>query len=297
MPSIECSNVSKVYGGACALVDFTLGVERGEVFGLLGPNGAGKTTLFRVLLGLAKMSGGSARVLGDEVPLGASSLSRIGALLEEPAFYPWMTAGRFLATMSDSRKVPVGREAANATLERVGLSVGKKPIRKYSQGMRQRLGIAQALMGKPDLLILDEPANGLDPEGIEWLRFMIREEAAAGVTVLVSSHQLGEVERICDRVGILHEGRLLEVGTTAGIGGESGRIKVVVRSEDHEKVARALGQFTFDVGGPGTFYVIGSDNTAVGMALSMADVMPETMVREQSSLEQRFLAITAGVNP
>jgi ABC-2 type transport system ATP-binding protein len=295
--ALDCSGVCKRYRDAHALVDLALEIERGEVFGLLGPNGAGKTTFFRLLLGLVKASSGVAALLGEKVPVSAVCLSRMGALLEEPAPFPWMTARRFLSVASDMRKVPVCRAAADSALERVGLGrVGKKHICGFSQGMRQRLGIAQAIMGKPELLILDEPANGLDPEGIEWLRCLIREEAAAGVTILVSCHQLGEIEKVCDRVGILNRGRLIEVGAVAAIGGGAGRVKVVVCRQDADRAAEALCHLAFEVGGQGVFYITGADNAEIGEALAVAGLMPETIVRERPSLEQRFLDIIAGVD-
>lgn len=294
MSMVECDGLTKHYGKVKALDSLSLEVQEGEIFGLLGPNGAGKTTLFRVLLGLTKARG-SAHVLGDKVPVSATVLARVGAVVEEPAFYPWMSARRFLATMSDTRVVPVSKSAIRETIERVGLGdVGKKSIKKYSQGMRQRLGLAQALMGKPELLILDEPANGLDPAGIEWLRRLMKEEAAAGTTVLVSSHQLGEIEKVCDRVGILSGGRLLEVGSPLGVGGSSDRVRVIVAAENHEAAARALARFRVTSDGLGSFRVEGASNRDVGAALMAAGVPPETLVRETSSLEQRFLQVTGG---
>jgi ABC-2 type transport system ATP-binding protein len=292
---VECDGLTKHYGKVRALDSFSLEIKEGEIFGLLGPNGAGKTTLFRVLLGLTKARGG-AYVLGDKVPASARVLARVGAVVEEPAFYPWMSGGRFLATMSDTRAVAVDKAVRRATLERVGLGdVGNRAIKKYSQGMRQRLGLAQALMGKPELLILDEPANGLDPAGIEWLRRLMKEEAEAGTTVVVSSHQLGEIERVCDRVGILSGGRLLEVGSPLGVGGSSDAVRVVVAAADHEVAARALAGFRLTSEGPGSFRVEGAGNRDVGAALMAAGVVLDTLVRETSSLEQRFLQVTGGL--
>ncbi len=293
MATVDCTGLTKHYRALAALEDFTLEVREGEIFGLLGPNGAGKTTLFRVLLGLTSATRGSSRILGDEVPISAGTLARMGAVVEEPAFYPWMTADRFLATMSDTRKVPVAKSVRRETLERVGLAdVGKKPIKKFSQGMRQRLGLAQALMGKPELLVLDEPANGLDPAGIEWLRRLMKEEAAAGTTVLVSSHQLGEIEKVCDRVGILSSGRLLEVGSPLQVGGANERVRLVVDSADHQAAARALSHLQATSPGSGVFYIEGAKNREVATALLAAGIPPDTLVRENTSLEQRFLELT-----
>jgi ABC-2 type transport system ATP-binding protein len=297
LATIECSGLGKSYRGTVALADLSLEVQEGEVFGLLGPNGAGKTTLFRLLLGLTGATKGSARVLGTGVPVGARTLARIGAIVEEPALYPWMNARQFLATMSDTRVASVSRRARDETLERVGLEdAGRKRIGKYSQGMRQRLGLAQALMGKPELLILDEPANGLDPAGIEWLRRLLKEEATAGTTVMVSSHQLGEIERVCDRVGILSNGKLLEVGSTDGVGGASQRVRIEVTAKDRAATAKALAHLRTVEVGAGVFFVEDSNNKDVGALLMAARVMPETLVRESSSLEQRFLQVT-GVRP
>jgi ABC-2 type transport system ATP-binding protein len=293
LATVDCTGLTKHYRALAALEDFTLEVREGEIFGLLGPNGAGKTTLFRVLLGLTRATRGSSRILGDEVPISAGTLARMGAVVEEPAFYPWMTADRFLATMSDTRKVPVAKSSRQETLERVGLAdVGKKPIKKFSQGMRQRLGLAQALMGRPELLVLDEPANGLDPAGIEWLRRLMKEEAAAGTTVLVSSHQLGEIEKVCDRVGILSGGRLLEVGSPLQVGGANERVRLVVDSADHQAAARALAHLQTTSTDPGVFFIEGAKNRDVAAALLAAGVPPDTLVRENTSLEQRFLELT-----
>jgi ABC-type multidrug transport system ATPase subunit len=209
--------LTKQYGPRLAVDGVSLTVRRGEVYGFLGPNGAGKTTTLRMLLGLVKPTGGTARVLGE--PAGSPGpLRRVGSLVEGPGFYPYLSGRENLRVLS--RYNNLDDVAVEAVLEQVELtSRAGDRYRSYSLGMKQRLGVAAALIGRPELLILDEPTNGLDPAGMADMRDLVRALADNGQTVLLSSHLLGEVEQICDRVGVIVDGRLRAQGTVAELRG------------------------------------------------------------------------------
>ncbi|MBA2624566.1 MAG: ATP-binding cassette domain-containing protein [Acidimicrobiia bacterium] len=217
MPVIEIAGLRKEYrrprGRTTVAVDgLDLSVAEGGVFGFLGPNGSGKTTTIRCLLGLVRPSAGSCRLLGAEV---ATSLfpviGRVGAIVETPAFFPSSSGRHNLALLG--RLQGIGPLAVDAVLDRVGLTGrADDAVKGYSLGMRQRLGLAAVLLKDPEVLILDEPANGLDPAGIREIRVLLRQLGAEGRTVFVSSHQLGEIQQTCDRVAILREGRCVLSG-------------------------------------------------------------------------------------
>jgi ABC-2 type transport system ATP-binding protein len=223
---VVTEKLSKRYGDLAAVDAVSLTVERGEVYGFLGPNGAGKTTTLRMLLGLVRPCSGTARVLGQP-PGTPAALSRTGALVEGPGFYPYLSGRANLRVLA--RYAGLDDVAVEAALEQVDLTgrAGDR-FRSYSLGMKQRLGVAAALLGQPDLLILDEPTNGLDPAGMADMRTLIRAVADHGETVLLSSHLLGEVEQICDRVGVISHGRLLIESTVADLRGQA---SVVVRAD------------------------------------------------------------------
>lgn len=231
---VETSDLTKRYGSKITAVDsLNLTVKRGEVYGFLGPNGAGKTTTLRMLLGLIKPSSGKARVL-DESPGSPASLSRVGALVESPAFYPYLSGRDNLRVMS--RYSGVSKSRIGEVLAQVELSGrAKDKYKKYSLGMKQRLGVAAALLKDPELLILDEPTNGLDPRGMADMRTLIRELGRGERTVLLSSHLLGEVEQICDRVGVIQNGKLVREGTVAELRGTAG---LLVKAEPIEEATR-----------------------------------------------------------
>ena len=233
-PLVETSGLTKRYGSKITAVDsLDLTVERGEVYGFLGPNGAGKTTTLRMLLGLIKPSSGKARVL-DESPGSPASLSRVGALVESPAFYPYLSGWDNLRVMA--RYSSVSKPRVAEVLEQVELSDrAKDKYKKYSLGMKQRLGVAAALLKDPELLILDEPTNGLDPQGMADMRKLIRDLGTGEHTVLLSSHLLGEVEQICDRVGVIQKGALVAEGTVSELRGTAG---LLVKAEPLEEAAQ-----------------------------------------------------------
>lgn len=218
---VEAAGLTKRYGSRITAVDaLDLNVHRGEVYGLLGPNGAGKTTTLKMLLGLIRPTSGVARVLGEE-PGTPSALARVGALVESPAFYPYLSGRDNLAGMARLSGVHASKSRVEEALEQVGLtSRAGDRFKKYSTGMKQRLGVAAALVKDPELLILDEPTNGLDPKGIAEMRDLIRSLGWGERTVLLSSHMMGEVERICDRVGVIRSGRLVAEGPVAELRGQ-----------------------------------------------------------------------------
>ena len=215
--AVVTDRLTKRYGDRLAVDSVSLTVRRGEVYGFLGPNGAGKTTTLRMLLGLVRSSDGTATVLGA-APGSRAAVRGTGALVEGPGFYPYLSGRDNLRVMARYRALPEAE--ADAALARVDLTDrGRDPFKSYSLGMKQRLGVASALMGEPPLLVLDEPTNGLDPAGMADMRELVVDVAAGGQTVILSSHLLAEVQEICDRVGVISDGRLLIENTVADLRG------------------------------------------------------------------------------
>ena len=240
-PVIRTSGLTKRFGDRVAVDAATLEVPRGCAFGFLGPNGAGKTTLIRTLLGLTPPSGGTMELLGLPVPeRRAEALARVGAIVEEPSFHGHLTGRENLwiaAAVRDSAAV----DRIGSSLRRMGLlDRADDRVSTYSMGMRQRLGIARCLLADPELLILDEPTNGLDPGGILEFRRFVRELVDEGRTVFLSSHLLDEVEKICDAAAIVDGGRVLMQGTISEIATD-GNLVVDVECGDREAAERALG--------------------------------------------------------
>ncbi|MEU9833685.1 ATP-binding cassette domain-containing protein [Streptosporangium sp. NPDC048047] len=215
---IEFSHVSKVYGEVRALDDVSFTVEAGSVTGFLSPNGAGKSTALRVLLGLSRATSGSATVLGRPYAELDSPAYQVGTLLDAGAQHPGRTGREILTLGAMTLGLPKSR--VDEVLDMVGLSAreGGRTVRGYSLGMRQRLGIGHALLGRPRALVLDEPANGLDPQGLHWMRGLLRGLAESGCAVLLSSHLLHEVERIADRIVMIGHGRVLVQGSVEELG-------------------------------------------------------------------------------
>ncbi len=204
---VVTEKLTKRYGDRLAVDDVSLTVRRGEVYGFLGPNGAGKTTTLRMLLGLVRPTSGRAVVLGGS-PGKPAVVTRIGALVEGPGFYPYLSGRDNLRVLA--RYQDVDDRAVDVVLGRVDLGArGRDPYKSYSLGMKQRLGVAAALLQDPELVILDEPTNGLDPAGMRDMRRLVREMATGGRTVVLSSHLMSEVQQICDRVGVIDRGRML----------------------------------------------------------------------------------------
>lgn len=241
--------LTKRFGAQTAVDTLDLHVPRGAVYGFLGPNGSGKTTTIRMLLGLVHPTAGHVELLGEQIP-GRSSdvLPRVGSLVEGPAFHPYLSGRANLARLDAADRFADPRTAAgriDEALDRVGLlAAARKRYRAYSLGMRQRLAIAAALLAPRDLLVLDEPTNGLDPQGTREVRHLVASLAADGTTVLVSSHLLSEVEQMCSHVGVMREGRLVAQGTVADVRSAGAQVVVEVTTADPQQAAdtlRALG--------------------------------------------------------
>ena len=295
-PVVVTDRLTKRYGERLAVDSVHMTVRRGEVYGFLGPNGAGKTTTLRMLLGLVRPSGGRATVLGA-APGSRAAVAGTGALVEGPGFYPSLSGRDNLRVMARYRRLP--EAALDAVLERVDLAGrGGDPFRSYSLGRKQRLGVASALLGDPELLVLDEPTNGLDPAGMADMRRLLVEVAAGGQTVLLSSHLLTEVQEICDRVGVIDGGRLLAESTVAELRGDAA---VLLRADPLD---RALA-VALRVAGDDAVAVV-DDGRAVrldGGALAVPALIRELVaedvdVREirtvERSLEEVFFEMTGG---
>jgi ABC-2 type transport system ATP-binding protein len=224
---VETHSLTKRFGsGVLAVNSVDMSVRRGEVYGFLGPNGAGKTTTLRMLVGLIRPTSGTATVAGH-APGSPAGLARIGALIESPGFYPYLSGRENLKVVADLASVSTRRVEEVLDMVELASRAGRK-FGTYSTGMKQRLGVAAALLKDPDLLILDEPTNGLDPQGMAEMRKLITDIGQGERTVLLSSHLLGEVEAICDRVGVISNGRLVTESTVQDLLGEEG---VLVRAQ------------------------------------------------------------------
>ena len=291
---IRVSGLSKVFGGGVRAVDdLSFTVEPGSVTGFLGPNGAGKTTTLRCLLGLVTPSAGTATI-GGRTYAGLGAPSReVGALLEASSFHPARTGRNHLRVYAAAGGIADAR--VDQVLDQVGLATaaGRK-VKGYSLGMRQRLGLAAALLGDPKVLVLDEPANGLDPEGIAWLRAFLRHMAEdEGRTILVSSHVLSEVEQTVDRVVIISRGKLVRQGTLSELSDEQGQT-VLVRSPHADKLATALdGVGTVTASGADTLRVGGLSAAEIGHTAYEAGVELHELTPQRSDLEELFLALTS----
>ena len=290
---ITVDQVTKRYRAFTALDDVSFTAEPGSVTGFLGPNGAGKSTTMRIITGLTLPDAGTATVNGVPFASMANPGRHVGVLLDASAQHAGRTGREILRIGAQTMGLPSSR--AEEMLALVGLTPteAKRRVRNYSLGMRQRLGIAHALLGDPSILVLDEPANGLDPAGIHWMRGLLRWYADRGGTVLLSSHLLHEVEQIADRLILIGRGRIVAQGTKAELLATKGTL---VRGESSDDLARALTQagLTIHPLGDGGFrcdeepLVIGRAAAAAGVALS------ELRAAEGSGLEQLFLELTAG---
>jgi ABC-2 type transport system ATP-binding protein len=301
---IRTEGLTKRYGRLVAVDGLDLEVHQGDLFGFLGPNGSGKTTTVRMLLGLVFATSGRIQVLGRPMPRAAGAvLAEVGSLVEGPAFYPHLSGTANLALFDAAGPAGAGggrasrRRRIRDALGRVGLDgVGRRPLKAYSSGMRQRLGLAAALLRAPRLLVLDEPTNGLDPQGMREIRDLLAELAAGGVTVFLSSHLLAEVELVCTRAAIIDHGRLVAQDRVAALLAPTGR--VLVTTPD---VGRAA-ELAAGLAGvrPGERHperlVVHLDGTvpeALNRHLVAGGVRVRELVVERPSLEDVFLDLTA----
>ena len=292
---IDVRGLTKEYRGVMAVDDLSFTVEPGRVTGFLGPNGAGKTTTLRMLLGLVEPTAGTATIGGVRYADLDQPIRRVGAILEAGAAHKDRTGRDHLRIVCQSAGIPLAR--ADEVLELVGLgAAGNRTFRGYSLGMRQRLGVAAELLGDPQVLILDEPANGLDPEGIRWMRDLLKTLAAQGRTILVSSHLLGEMEQLADDLVIIAAGRLAARGTVASVIGSLPYLsRTLVRTPELEKLAAVLGgDAVVTPDGDGGAYITGADAVAIGDAALRAGVAIHQMITQLPDLEAAFLELTAG---
>jgi ABC-2 type transport system ATP-binding protein len=310
--AIETHGLTKRFRSQLAVDGLDLAVPEGAVFGFLGPNGSGKTTTIRMLLGLVAATAGDAHVLGAEMPRHVDSvLPRVGALVEGPAFSPYLSGEANLRRFDAADRRAPGRTRVTRVadaLDRVGLShAARKKVHAYSLGMKQRLGIANALLMRRELLVLDEPTNGLDPQGTREVRSLIRSLADDGATVFVSSHLLAEVEQVCSHVGVMSAGRLVAQGTLDAFRDE-GETRVLVRTPDVGLAREVLARLGLGLDGIGVGDANGDEGDRNGGQVSahLGTVAPETVVAAlveggvrvrgfetaHTSLEQRFVELT-----
>ena len=292
-PAVVAESLTKRFGTLVAVDDLSFALEPGTITGFLGPNGAGKTTTLRMLLGLAAPTSGRALVFGEPYAQLADAALRIGAVLEATDFHPGRSGRDHLRMLSDAVELPRSRVEEVLRLVELTDAAGRR-VKGYSLGMRQRLGLAAALLGDPELLILDEPANGLDPEGVRWLRDFLREFAAGQRTVLVSSHVLAEVAQTVDQVLIINRGRLVVESPleqlTARVGGS-----VRVRSPEPDKLVAALKRAGIETTPSNDHTVLahGTTSERVGDLAFAAQVPLHELIAESSSLEDVFLELTS----
>src|SRR6266508_3637960 len=292
MAIMTVEGLTKRFGDVVAVDDLSFEVDQGTVVGFLGPNGAGKTTTLRMLLGLVTPTAGTARIDGKPYRELADPVRHVGAVLEASSFHPGRSARNHLRVVATAAGLPLNR--ADAVLEQVGLAgAARRRVGGFSLGMRQRLGLATALLGDPQVLILDEPANGLDPEGVHWLRGLLRHLADQGRTVLVSSHVLAEVAQTVDQVVIIARGRLVTQSTLAALTARTEQL-VRVRSPQAEALRPLLAAqgIQADPDGADQLVAAGTIPEAVGQTAAAAGIVIYEMRAERSNLEDVFLQLT-----
>ena len=290
MPELEVRNLTKRYGKTVAVEDLSFAVEAGRVTGFLGPNGSGKTTTMRALLGLLRPTRGEALVEGAPPVEMTDPLRTIGAALEATAFHPGRSGRNHLRTLAAAAGIHDSR--VEKVLEMVELTgAAGRRVKGYSLGMRQRLALAAALLGEPRILILDEPANGLDPAGMRWLRDLLRDQAASGRTVLISSHLLSEVAQIAEELVMIRKGKLVAQASlaefTAGGGGQ-----VRVRAADLSGLGEALAEAAGSVARDGDALLVGGlESARIGEIALQRGIAIHELTPQQQSLEERFFEL------
>jgi len=292
VPAIEITALTKRFGGVVAVDDLSFTVRPGTVTGFLGPNGAGKTTTLRVLLGLVRATAGTATIDGRCYVELTEPARKVGAVVEQGGFHPGRTGDDHLRALALATGLP--RQRAEEVLELVGLTeAAGRRVKGYSLGMRQRLSLGAALLGDPQVLVLDEPANGLDPEGVRWLRRLLRARADDGGTVLVSSHGLAEIAQLADEAIVIAKGRLRAHAAVGELVGDSGQ--VVVTTPDAAVLAAVLRRRGMTVEGQDgdELIVAGETPAAVGAAAAEERIAVHGLALRQASLEEAFFALTA----
>jgi ABC-2 type transport system ATP-binding protein len=292
MPALSVRGLSKRFGHVVAVDDLTFDVEPGRVTGFLGPNGAGKTTTLRMLLGLVHPTGGQALVHGRPYASLERPAEVVGAVLEATGFHAGRSARDHLRVLATAARLPLSR--VDEVLAEVELDdVARRRVGGFSLGMRQRLGIAAALLGDPDVLVLDEPTNGLDPAGVHWLRALVRDRADRGGTVLVSSHLLAELALAADDVVIVKDGRLVTAGSVADVTDSGPAVRIRTPQAERLRDALRVTGVSADLAGADEVLARDVDAEAVGRAVAAAGLVVYEMRVEQPDLEQAFLALTA----
>ena len=299
--AIETSGLTKRFGDQKAVNSISLEVPSGSVFGFLGPNGSGKTTTIRMLLGLAEATEGEIKLLGTEIPKDLEkALPRVGALVEGPAFYPFMSGRNNLLRIDAADRFSDSStriERVESALDRVGLhNAGNKKVHAYSLGMKQRRGLANALLKPRDILVLDEPTNGLDPQGTREVRNLIRSLSAEGITIFLSSHLLSEIEMLCSHVAVMSAGKIVAQGLIEDLRNEE-PTRLILRTDDVD-----LAVETLKSAGIGKAKILGDQITCeVDPALDVASlngklVRKKVSVKEirlqRSSLEEKYVKLT-----
>jgi ABC-2 type transport system ATP-binding protein len=292
---IVVEHLSKQYKKLRAVDDLSFRVRPGRVTGFLGPNGAGKTTTLRMLLGLVTPTAGTATIGGRRYAEISDPTRLVGAVLEASSAHRGRTGRNHLRMICLA--AGLSQQRADEALALVGLTpAGNRKFKGYSLGMKQRLGIAAAMLGDPRVLVLDEPANGLDPEGIRWMRDLLKALAAEGRTILVSSHLLAEMQLLADDVVIVAAGKLIQQGPVDDVLGSMGAAQVRVRTPQPDALAAALGTLNATVSPQpdGSLLVSGTDAAQIGHAAFTASVELHELTGERGDLEQVFLQLTAG---
>lgn len=299
--AIDTDQLTKKFGQQAAVDSVTLSVPRGSVFGFLGPNGSGKTTTIRMLLGLASASSGRISVLGHDIPHHLErALPKVGALVEGPAFYPYLSGRKNLLRMDAADRFSDASNRAGrvaSALSRVGLTnAAEKKAGNYSLGMKQRLGLANALLKPRDLLILDEPTNGLDPQGTREVRNLIRSLAGDGITIFLSSHLLSEIEQLCSHVAVMNQGKLVANGSLDELRSQA-ETRLVVEVDNPNEAIAILARHHIDgvaqADGTLTAMVAADvDSATINRDLVAGDIQVTKIVVERPSLEEYFVELT-----
>ncbi|MFQ6609706.1 MAG: ABC transporter ATP-binding protein [Fidelibacterota bacterium] len=300
-PALEIIKLQKSFGKFSVLNDLSLRVESGEIYGFLGPNGAGKSTTIRILLSLVNADSGSVNIFGQSIKkVRHQSLSNIGAMIEKPDFYLYLSAEDNLKILARMTGTPFNR--IDFALDMVGLLHRKQDkVKKYSQGMKQRLGLAQAILNSPKLLILDEPTNGLDPSGMKEVRDLITKFAEDGITVFLSSHLLQEVEKVCTSMAIINDGYLIKEGKVKDLLTETSEQTIRINANPLEKTIAILKELSYvshiSTDESSVIFVTPKDyissviNYLVSRNIQIESVVPQT------TLEDYFLSLTDPVTP